>query len=134
MIQWHRVGRDPEGGVIIPLFEAPEGLSPAATGYVWAAAQGSTLSKTKAFTVALTSLAIKGRLTIDEKGSSYTVTRRPEKAGAAKLPPGEAAAFEAAAGGGVKRIGVMEAGEGPPRFVGEDGQHIALIQLSYTHF
>lgn len=94
LVQWRRVGRDPEAGVIIPLFEAPEGLSPAATGYVWAAAQGSAFGKTKAFTVALTSLAIKGRLTIDEDGRRYTVTRQPGKATAGKLPPGEAAVME----------------------------------------
>ncbi len=94
LVQWRRVGRDPKAGVIIPLFEAPEGLSPAATGYVWAAAQGSAFGKTKAFTVALTSLAIKGRLTIDEDGRKYTVTREPEKASAAKLPPGETAVME----------------------------------------
>lgn len=91
LFQWRRVGRDPEAGVIIPLFEAPEGLSPAATGYVWSAAQGSAFGKTKAFTVALTSLAIKGRLTIDEDGREYTVTREPAKGAAGKLPPGEAA-------------------------------------------
>lgn len=50
------------------------------------------------------------------------------------VPPGAAAAFEAAAGGRVTPIGVMQAGEGPPRFVGKDGQNIALKQLSYTHF
>ncbi|WP_193368881.1 DUF2207 domain-containing protein [Pelagibius marinus] len=95
LIQWRRVGRDPEAGVIIPLFEAPEDLSPAATGYIWAATQGSSFGNTKAFTVALTSLAIKGLLTIDEKGSKYTVTREPGKASAEKLPPGEAAVMEA---------------------------------------
>ncbi|MEO3427577.1 DUF2207 domain-containing protein [Pelagibius sp. CAU 1746] len=95
LLQWNRVGRDPEAGVIIPLFEAPDGLSPAATGYVWAAAKGEAFGKTKAFTVALTSLAIKGRLTIDEKGSTYTVTRKPEKSSAETLPPGEAAVMEA---------------------------------------
>ncbi len=98
LVQWRRVGRDPEAGVIIPLFEAPEGLSPAATGYVWAAAQGGSLSKAKAFTVALTSLGIKGRLTIDEDERSYTLTKTTgtETAGeaAAKLPSGEAAAMQ----------------------------------------
>ncbi len=94
LIQWHRVGRDPEAGVVIPLFQAPAGLSPAATGYVWAAARGRGFGNTKAFTVALTSLAIKGRLTIDEDGSTYTVTRQPAKASAEKLPPGEAAVMK----------------------------------------
>ena len=95
LVQWHRVGRDPEAGVIIPLFEAPEGLSPAATGFVWAAAKGSGMSKAKAFTVALTSLGIKGRLTIDEDKRSYTLTKTPDKGpwrrSLAALPVGERA-------------------------------------------
>jgi hypothetical protein len=96
--QWVKVGRDPEAGIVIPLFEAPDGLSPAATGYVWAAARGNGLSRPLAFAVALTSLAIKGRVTIAEDGKRYTLTkaavkaarrRRPEK-----LPPGEATVMQ----------------------------------------
>lgn len=104
LVQWFRVGRDPEAGVIIPLFEAPDDLSPAATGFVWAAAQGSRMSKTKAFTVALTSLGIKGRLVIDEDGRSYTLTRKGDKGpwrrSAMKLPAGEAAVMQSLFGAG----------------------------------
>lgn len=93
-VQWLRVGRDPEAGVIIPLFKAPDGLSPAATGFVWKRAHGSDMSHTRAFTVALTSLGIKGHLTIDEDGRKYTLTRLAAKNPAAKLPAGEAAVMD----------------------------------------
>ncbi|MEO3427576.1 DUF2207 domain-containing protein [Pelagibius sp. CAU 1746] len=94
-LQWRAVGRDPEGGVIVPRFEAPRGLSPAGTGYVWARCRGTTLPTAQAFTVALTSLAIKGRLTIEEDGKTYILEGRPQAEGqtAARLPGGEAAAL-----------------------------------------
>ncbi|MGF1594379.1 MAG: DUF2207 domain-containing protein [Kiloniellaceae bacterium] len=92
--QWLKVGRDPEAGIIIPLFEAPDGLSPAATGYVWAAARGDGMSRALAFAVALTSLAIKGRMSIEENKRRYTLTKLPfrgtTRRRAEKLPPGEA--------------------------------------------
>ena len=90
--QWRRVGRDPEKGVVIPLFEPPETLSPAATGHIWSLPRGG-LARTKAFTVALTSLAIKGRLTIAEEDKRFTLEARdPDAADAGQdaLPPGEA--------------------------------------------
>ncbi|MGF1631509.1 MAG: DUF2207 domain-containing protein [Kiloniellaceae bacterium] len=96
--QWAKVGRDPEAGIIIPLFEAPDRLSPAATGYVWAAARGSGLGRSLAFAVALTSLAIKGRVTIAEDGKRYTLAKAPVKAASRrrfeKLPPGEATVMQ----------------------------------------
>ena len=94
-VQWLRVGRDPEAGVIIPLFKAPDGLSPAATGFVWSRARGGDMSPSRAFTVALTSLGIKGRLTIDEDGRKYVLTKTEAKNQAEKLPAGEAAAMDA---------------------------------------
>ncbi|HMA14019.1 MAG: DUF2207 domain-containing protein, partial [Bacteroidota bacterium] len=99
LLQWGRVGRDPEAGVIIPLFEAPDGLSPAATGFVWEAARGGALRSTLAFAVALTSLAIKGRLTIAEEGANTVLTAtasdKRERRRGPKLPPGEAAVLQA---------------------------------------
>ncbi|MPZ10781.1 MAG: DUF2207 domain-containing protein [Kiloniellaceae bacterium] len=96
--QWLKVGRDPQAGVIIPLFAAPEGLSPAATGYVWAAARGSGMARALAFAVALTSLAIKGRVTIEQDGKSYTLTKAPFKTASRRrsrdLPPGEATVMQ----------------------------------------
>ena len=90
--QWRRVGRDPEKGVVIPLFEPPETLSPAATGHIWSLPRGG-LAGSKAFTVALTSLAIKGRLTIAEDDKRFTLEARDAgeiEDGAEALPPGEA--------------------------------------------
>lgn len=95
--RWRAVGRDPEAGIVVPRFEAPEGLSPAGTGYVWARCRGTAMARAKAFTVALTSLAIKGRLTIEEDGKDYILEGRPREAEAAeagaRLPAGEAAAL-----------------------------------------
>lgn len=68
---WARVGRDPDKGVIIPRFEPPEGLSPAASRYVL----DMTFNR-HAFTAAVISLAVKGHLTIDEEDEEFTLTRR----------------------------------------------------------
>ena len=68
---WDKVGRDPEKGVIIPRFEPPPGLSPAACSYVRDMSFGRN-----AFTAAIISLAVKGRLLIDEAGDEFTLVRR----------------------------------------------------------
>jgi uncharacterized protein (TIGR04222 family) len=68
---WTRVGRDPDRGVIIPRFEPPEGLSPAASRYVL----DMTFNR-HAFTAAVISLAVKGHLTIEEEDEKFTLTRR----------------------------------------------------------
>jgi len=72
---WHRVGRDPERGVIIPRFEAPAGLSPAACSYVSSMAFNRT-----AFVAAIISLAIKKQLIIneDEEFSLRRVKRKDQ--------------------------------------------------------
>src|SRR3546814_17955500 len=56
-VAWHRVGRDPPKGTVIPLFEAPDRLSPVATGYVWTRGFGSGFRPAPALTVAITRLA-----------------------------------------------------------------------------
>ncbi len=100
-LAWHRVGRDPEKGVIIALFEAPEGLSPVAVGYIWNEGFGGDFDAGRAMTVALTSLATKGRITIADDGEGeFTLSR---SAGGQRnrttiddtLPPGERAVHRA---------------------------------------
>jgi uncharacterized membrane protein YgcG len=85
---WDRIGRDPQKGIIIPMFAPPAGLSPAAVSYVhyqgFAAAGGSAL---RAFIAALMSLAVKRRLEIDDDGATVTLTRTGEARDA--LPGGE---------------------------------------------
>jgi uncharacterized membrane protein YgcG len=67
---WSRVGRDPDKGVIIPLFEPPENLSPAACRYV------SRMSfDRKALTAAIISLAVKKQLSIEEEDKEFTLIR-----------------------------------------------------------
>jgi uncharacterized protein (TIGR04222 family) len=82
---WNRVGRDPEKGVIIPRFQAPTGLSPAACRYVHDMSFNS-----KAFTAAIISLAVKGQLLIEEDGKDFTLKRVPDAPGAS-LTKGERA-------------------------------------------
>lgn len=66
-IVWHRVGRDPAKGTVIPLFEAPDGLSPVAVGHVWHGGFSGDFGIGRALTVAITSLATKRALTIEEQ-------------------------------------------------------------------
>ncbi len=67
---WNKVGRDPDKGVIIPRFEPPKKLSPAACRYV------TDMSFNRnSFTAAVISLAVKGYLVIDEDDDEFTLRR-----------------------------------------------------------
>jgi uncharacterized protein (TIGR04222 family) len=85
---WYRHGRDPAAGVIIPRFEPPKGLSPAACRYV-----RDMALRSDAFTAAVISLAVKGYLTIEEKGDDFILYRQPAS-GANGATPGELAVRE----------------------------------------
>jgi len=86
---WFKVGRDPEKGVIIPLFEPPENLSPAACRYV------SNMSfDRKALTAAIISLAVKKQLSIEEEDKEFTLARTPGNAPPVALTPGEQSVLE----------------------------------------
>lgn len=85
---WNRVGRDPPKGVIIPRFEPPKGLSPAACRYV-----ADMSFRRDAFTAAIISLAVKGWLIIDEQGKDFVLQRTPAGAGA-QPSAGERAVLE----------------------------------------
>lgn len=88
---WGKVGRDPEKGVIIPRYRPPESLSPAACRYVRSMAFGK-----EAFTAALISLAVKGRLTIEEQSrKEFTLERLPDPPDGAALSAGERAVLKA---------------------------------------
>ncbi len=86
---WNKVGRDPGKGVIIPLFQAPTGLSPAACRYIRDMSFGA-----KAFTAAIISLAVKGQLLIDEEGKDFTLKRAADSPGVS-LTKGETEVFNA---------------------------------------
>ena len=83
---WNKVGRDPRKGVIIPRFEPPTGLSPAATRYV----RDMSFNR-HSFTAAIISLAVKGRLQIEENDDDVYKLRRVANAGKMELSKGEQA-------------------------------------------
>ncbi len=68
VIVWRRVGRDPERGVIIPLYRPPEGYSPAPIHFIRNMGYDD-----KTFAVAVINLAVKGWLHIDEAEDQYTL-------------------------------------------------------------
>jgi uncharacterized membrane protein YgcG len=88
-IAWNKVGRDPRKGVIIPRFEPPGGLSPAACRYV----QDMSFDR-HAFTAAIVSLAVKGHIQIEEEAKEFTLRRIAGDKQAA-LTKGESGVLEA---------------------------------------
>ena len=69
---WFKVGRDPQKGLIIPLYGPPQGLSPAAVRFVKRMGFDD-----KAFAATLVNMAVKGRLIIEDHAGDFTL-RRPQ--------------------------------------------------------
>lgn len=67
---WNKVGRDPLGGTIIPLFRPPESLGPAGVRFLW-----KQKFDDRAMAASLVGLAVKGRLKIENNSGDYTVTK-----------------------------------------------------------
>ena len=88
LFAWHRVGRDPSGGTIIPRFEPPEGLSPAGVRYILKMGFDS-----RAFSCALISLAVKQRIHINEQADGKTVIQRDDDGSMDSLSFGEKALY-----------------------------------------
>ncbi|HWI86676.1 MAG TPA: DUF2207 domain-containing protein [Sphingomonas sp.] len=63
---WWLVGRGPRAGTIVPLFVPPEGLSAAATRYVWKMA-----SDNDGFSAAIVDLAVAGHVHIRKEGDGW---------------------------------------------------------------
>lgn len=87
---WHKVGRDPAKGVIIPLFKPPQGLSPAAVRFVKDMSFGR-----HSFTAAIISLAVKGLVRIEEDDKEFTLYKENIPAGGQPLTAGETAVLNA---------------------------------------
>ena len=69
--EWVRVGRDPKAGVIIPQYEAPDGLTPGTLRHVERMAYDNPC-----FAADLVDLAVRGHIEIRKDGGSYTLTRK----------------------------------------------------------
>ena len=96
---WNRVGRDPEKGVVIPLFKSPDGMSPVVVGYAANWGIGAGFSRSRAFAVALTSMATKGAVSIVENDDDSFTISRADDADRSRLSPGEKAVFDELLGG-----------------------------------
>ncbi len=94
---WYRVGRDPAAGAIIPIYQPPQGYSPASMRYVRRMGYDHT-----SFAAAIVNLAVKGYLEIEDNDGDYTLRRRD--GGDAELAAGESALLKKlfAAAGSVK--------------------------------
>ncbi|MCA1440538.1 DUF2207 domain-containing protein [Ensifer sp. IC4062] len=95
---WVRVGRDPARGVMVPRWDAPDGISPALVNYIdnkGFAGEGWT-----ALSAAALNLAVKGHVVLDDLKKAIVITATG-KGEAEKLPTGEATLLKAigAAGG-----------------------------------
>jgi len=70
LLAWHQVGRDPEKGIIVPLFYPPNDISPAAMRYIV-----EEKSNHKNFTAALINLAVKGYVKLKKTQDGYKVSQ-----------------------------------------------------------
>jgi len=84
---WNHAGRDPEKGVIIPLFRPPMGMTPAACSYVL-----NMSFNRQAFAAAVVSLGVKGYLEIEEQDDGFKLRRKTTPA-SGKASKGESALF-----------------------------------------
>ncbi|WP_319411024.1 DUF2207 domain-containing protein [uncultured Cohaesibacter sp.] len=100
---WLKVGRDPNAGAIIPLFRAPDKISPAIASYIHGLGEFGE-GEQKTFIAALISMATKGLITIKEAEKGVEIIRQDAPgvtiagkkrhvADAKRLPVGERALF-----------------------------------------
>lgn len=68
--QWRRVGRDPASGVIIPEYDPPAGLSPAAMRYIRRMAYDD-----RCFAADIVELGVRGALAIEQRGKKYVLRK-----------------------------------------------------------
>ena len=87
LFAWNKVGKDPEKGTIIPLFEAPAGVSPAAASYLHFWGFRKAARKPLAFIAAIVSLAVKGRIRLRNEGK--TIVLEPAEATGPAMSAGE---------------------------------------------
>lgn len=86
-VVWTAYGKDPDSDTIIPRYNPPHGVGPAACRYILSMGWDA-----KGFTAAIVNLAAKGFVTITEfEKDKFKLTRTANSAKEAKLTPGETA-------------------------------------------
>jgi uncharacterized membrane protein YgcG len=73
LFAWTKVGRDPQKGVIVPLFTPPAGLGPAGSRFIWKQGYDD-----RAFAAALVGLAVKSRLKIFDDDNEYSIQKKSD--------------------------------------------------------
>jgi len=91
LIVWSKVGKDPERGVIVPSWDPPKGLSPAAVRYIRRMGYDN-----KAISAAIINAAVKGCIKISEDDGDYVIESTGKPRGT--LSPEENAVVEALVG------------------------------------
>ena len=89
---WVAVGRDPARGVMVPRWDAPDGISPALVNYV--DNKGFSGAGWTALSATALDLAVKGYVVLEDL-QSRIIIRRTGKAPVAKLESGEKALLDA---------------------------------------
>jgi uncharacterized membrane protein YgcG len=89
LLAWNRVGRDPPGRAIIPLFHPPEGMEPAAISFAHFNGFRSAGSKDLSFIAALLSLGVRKQLVIEEAGGGDISLKRTARGEGVDQPLGE---------------------------------------------
>ncbi len=98
LLVWRAVGRDPETGIIMPLYTPPKNYSPAAMRFIRRMGYDD-----KTFTAAIVNLAVKGYLKIKESsGGIFTLEKSGNQNG--KLAMGEGAIASALFGSGAGSV------------------------------
>ncbi|MCX5781716.1 MAG: DUF2207 domain-containing protein [Elusimicrobia bacterium] len=69
-VAWAKVGKDPEKGIIIPIYSPPDNISPQAMRFVMKMGYDN-----KAFAAMLINLAVKGILRIENENGAYSIIR-----------------------------------------------------------
>ena len=94
---WLKVGRDPAAGVMVPRWDAPEGISPALVNYI--DRKGFSDGGWTAFSATALNLAVRGYLVLEDLKNGITI-RRTEKPVAEPLQAGEKAMLGALSSSG----------------------------------
>lgn len=86
-LSWLKVGKDPDKGAIIPLFEPPKGYSPASMRFIHKMGFDD-----KALSSALINMAVKGFIKIRQSGSDMTIVKNDSQKG--DLSPDEKVIYD----------------------------------------
>ena len=87
---WRAFGKDPDEGIVVTRYQPPEGFSPASLRYI-----RQMYYDNKTMTAGVVSLAVKGYLTIRNKGGTHSLRKIESDSPRAPLAAGEKELYEA---------------------------------------